>query len=320
MKNTWKRALAVATTAAALALTACSGSTTPSSATSSGSDAAGGRIALMMSHMTNEFVTTVADAAQAEGEQQGFEVVVFDGKQDAATQVTQIEQAVAQGFDGILVEPVSKDGVVPGLVAANDAGVPIATIVQQASDQSLAASYIGGDEVNAGHLQMAEALAAIGDSGEIAILYGPMGSDAQLARDEGYQEVLAATPDVSVKFEDTANWVTAEALTIVENWLASGSDIKAVVAQNDGMAVGAAQAIENAGKTGEILVFGVDATADGVAAIKEGTMAGTVSQDTAGVGRLGVDTMVKLINGETVDAEVLTDATWITKENVDSLG
>lgn len=314
------RAAAVAVALAVpMSLAACSTST-PASGGEGGGDAAGGRIALVMSHMSNEFVTTVADAAVAQGEELGYEVVVFDSKQDASTQVGQIEQAVSQGFDGILVEPVSTDGVVPGLIAANDAGVPIATIVQNASDQSLAAAYIGGDEVNAGRLQMEEAVSAIGGSGEIAVVYGPMGSDAQLARKQGYDQVLAENPAVKVSFEDSGNWVTAEALTIVENWLSTGKALKAVVAQNDGMAVGAVQAVANADKAGEVLVFGIDATADGIAAIKDGGLAGTVSQDTAGVGRLGVETIVKVIGGEEVEPKVLTDAEWIVKDNVDSLG
>lgn len=278
-----------------------------------------GKIALAMSHMTNEFTTTVAKAAEEQAEELGYELTVFDGKQDASTQVSQIEQAVSQGFDGILVEPISTDGVVPGLIAANDAGVPIATIVQRAEDQSLAASYIGGDEEAAGKLQMEEALKTIDGEGEIAVLYGPMGSDAQLARKAGYDAALKENPGVKVAFEQSGNWVTAEALKLVENWLSTGTDIKAVVAQNDGMAVGAAQAIQNAGHGGEIPVFGIDATADGVAAIEDGSMTGTVSQDTPGIGKLGVETIAKVIEGEDVPEDVLTEAQWITKDNLDDL-
>jgi ribose transport system substrate-binding protein/inositol transport system substrate-binding protein len=316
MTKTSLRVAAAAVVAAALLLAGCSAT---GDGSGDGTGEEGQRIALVMSHMTNSFTTTVANAAQARGEELGYEVVVFDSKQDASTQVGQIEQAVSQGFDGILVEPVSTDGVVPGLIAANDAEVPIATIVQRASDQSLAASYIGGDEVNAGRLQMEQALEAVGGEGEIAVLYGPMGSDAQLARKQGYDAVLADNPDVSVAFEQSGNWVTAEALNLVENWLSTGTEIAAVVAQNDGMAVGAVQAIENAGKTGEIQVFGIDATEDGVAAIESGGLAGTVSQDTAGVGELGVETMADIIAGEDVPDEVLTEAQWITAENLDDL-
>ena len=322
-----KLTLAVATMlAAGFLLTACGSApggdtpATPPTTDEPTNGQAGGKIALMMSHMTNSFVTTVADAAKQKGGELGYEVVVFDGKQDASTQVGQIEQAVAQGFRGILVEPVSADGVVPGLIAANDAGVPIATLVQRASQQDLAATYIGGDEVNAGRLQMTEAIKAIGGSGSIGVIYGPMGSEAMLTRQKGYNAVLAENPDVNVAFEGTGNWVTAEGLEWVENWLSPGTELKGIVSQNDGMAVGAVQAIENAGQKGKVMVFGIDATEDGIAAIKDGGMLGTVSQDTPGIGRLGVETMDKMIQGETVPPEVLTVAQWITAGNADTVG
>ena len=87
-----------------------------------------------------------------------------------------------------------------------------------------------------------------------------MGSDGQVGRSEGFDQVLADYPDVTVAFQDTAEWQTEPALTIVENWLNAGKEISAVVAQNDSMAVGAAKAIADAQKTGEIKVYGIDAT------------------------------------------------------------
>lgn len=324
------RVLLGAVVASGLLLTACGGespSPDPTGANTGSKEASApaeggdkGKIALIMSHMTNSFVTTVSEAAKEKGTELGYEVVVFDSNKDANTQVGQIEQAASQGFSGILVEPVSADGVVPGLIAANDAGVPIATLVQKASEQDLAATYIGGDDVNAGKLEMTEALKAIGGEGNIGVLYGPMGSEGMLNRQEGYNQALKENPNVKVAFEGSGNWATAEAMTLVESWLSSGTELKAIVSQNDGMAAGAVQAIENAGQAGKIQVFGVDATEDGLAAIADGGMQGTVSQDTPGIGRLAVETMVKIIGGEKVEPEVLTTAVWITKDNMDTVG
>ncbi|MDO4901630.1 sugar ABC transporter substrate-binding protein [Actinomyces sp.] len=277
------------------------------------------RIALVMSHMTNSFTTTVAGAAVEEGDRLGLSVTVFDGKSDAATQISQIESAVAQGYAGILVEPVSKEGIAPGLKAANEAEIPIATIVQQAEQQDRAAAYIGGDDTAAGKLQMEKVIEAIGEQGQVAVLYGPMGSDGQLQRKAGYDAVLAEHPGVSIVLEQTANWDTAEALTVTENWLSTGTRIDAIVAQNDSMALGALKALTNAGRGDDVHVSGVDATDDGVASISNGGMAGTVSQDTAGIGALAVDVMDRLIKGEKVDVVNYTEAVWITAENADTL-
>lgn len=307
----------LASAALVVTLAACSSPATPGASGSAGQDTGKKlRFALVMSHLTNSFTTTFSEAAKAEAAKQGVDLTVLDAKKDATTQVSLIETAVTQQYDGIMVEPASVDGVKPAFETAKKAGVPIMAVVQMLSDQSLSASYVGGDDVSAGRAQMEKTLAAMGNKGSIAILYGPMGSDGQLARKKGYDEVLAKNPDVKVEFEQSANWVTDEALKITENWLQTGKAVNAVVAQNDGMALGAAKAISDAQQTDKIVVSGVDATTEGLAAIEAGQMLGTVSQDTAGMGAKSVDTMIKVAKGETVEAKYLTTPIWVTKENI----
>lgn len=302
-----------ATTAAPAGSESAAGSSSGAAQTPAGGKL---RIALVMSHLTNAFTTTFSESAKAEGEKQGVEVTVFDGKKDVANQISQIQSAVTQKYDAILVEPISVEGIKPAVEMANEAGIPIATCIQKMKEQELAKAYIGGDDMLAGKLEMEKAIEAIGGKGNIAVLYGPMGSDAQIIRKAGYDEALKNYPDVKIVFEQTANWVTDEALKITENWLASGQEISAVVSQNDSMGIGAAKAISDAGKTDAIKVFGVDATPDGLDAIQKGTMFGSVSQDTAGMGALSVQTIVKIAKGEKTDAEVLTTPVWVTKDNV----
>lgn len=312
-----KMAAALSAVVAAALLSGCSGTATPAASGSASAGTSGQklRIALVMSHLTNSFTTTFSEAAKAEAVKQGVDLTVLDAKKDATTQVGLIETAVTQQYDGIMVEPASVDGVKPAFETAKKADIPIMAVVQKLSDQSLSASYVGGDDLAAGRLEMEKAVEAIGGKGNIAILYGPMGSDAQLVRKKGYDEVLAKNPDVKVVFEQSANWVTDEALKITENWLQTGKTINAVVAQNDGMAVGAAKAVSDAQLTDKVIVTGVDATPEGLAAIKAGQMVGTVSQDTAGMGVLSVQTMIKVIKKEKVDAEYKTTPQWVNKDN-----
>lgn len=274
------------------------------------------KVALLMSHMTNAFVTTVSNAAKAEAAKQGIKLEVFDGKQDASVQISQIDSCITQGYSGIIIEPVSVDGVKPGILAAKNAKIPVITAVQRVSNQEDVAAYVGGDEATAGALEMQKIVEAIGGKGNIAILWGPMGSDAQLARKAGFDQVLKNNPNVKVVFDQTGNWRTDEALKVTENWLQTGTVINAIVAQNDGMAVGAMKAVQDAKKGDSILISGIDATPDGVAGIESGGMYGTVSQDTAGIGILGVQTMVKVLKGEKVAPTINTEANWVTKENV----
>lgn len=275
------------------------------------------KIALCMSHQTNAFTIAVGAGAKAKAEELGVTVDIFDGKQDQATQASQVEQCVNSGYDGILVEPVSVDGIVPAVKAANEEGVPVITVVQQMSGQSeYAKAYRGGNDANAGQLQMEKVAELLGGKGNIAILYGPMGSDGQIIRKEGYDKTLANYPDIHVEFAETANWVTEEALSLVENWLSTGTEINAIVAQNDGMAMGALKAVEDAGLKDSVIVVGVDAVDDALSAINEGRLDGTISQDAAGQGALGVQAMVDYLNGEEIEPVEYTECIWVTKDNV----
>lgn len=320
-----KRFLALLLTGAmALSLAACGGSDTGSgsgagSSAGSGSGAEGGaptyKFALCMSHQTNEFTTLVGEGAKAKGEELGVQVDVFDGKQDSATQISQVESAIQNGYDGIIIEPISVDGIVPAVKQANEANIPVITVVQAMKNQdTMAVAYCGGNEIQASETQMTEALKLIGNKGNIAIIYGPMGSDAQLTRLEGYNNILANNPDVKIVFDETANWVTEEALTLVENWLSTGTEIDLIVSQNDSMAMGALKAVEDAGK--DIPVVGLDAVSDAIQAVADGRLAGTVSQDAYGQGALGVETMYKHLQGEEVEPLNYTECVWINQDNV----
>ncbi len=276
------------------------------------------RVAMCMSHQTNDFVRTITEGAIAKGEELGIEVVVFDGNNDSATQITQIESAVDQGYNGIMFEPINVDAVTQVVQYANENNVPIINIVGAMTDwEQYVAGYSGGDNVTAGQLEMEKVAELIGGEGNIAIINGPMGSDPQIQRRAGYDLVLAEYPNIEVVFEDDAGWATDAALTITENWLQSGTELKAIVCQNDGMAVGAGKAVQDAGVEG-IIVTGVDATADGIDAIKSGMITGTVSQDPAAQGANGTEMLYKVIMGETVENnDIRTENIWIDASNVE---
>ncbi len=272
--------------------------------------------ALFMTHMSNAFTIELSDAVKAQAEELGVNLTVNDAGQDVAKQISQIETAVNQGIDGIIIEPVSVDGIIPAVQMAKEAGVAVVIVNQQISDPSAADAYVGVSNADGGEMEMTKAAEDIGGAGEVAFLLGPMGSDAQIGRSEGYQRVLDQNPDITVAFESTAEWDTAKALTLVENWLQANKNLKAIVAQNDGMALGALKAVEDANLQDSIKVYGLDATPDALAAVNEGRLAATVSQSTTAQGTESMKTCFAIANGESVDSEILVDFTLITKENV----
>ncbi len=272
---------------------------------------------LFMSHMTNAFTIEMSDAVKAKATELGLDLTVYDGGQDAAKQASQVETAVTQGISCIVIEPASVDGLVPAIEGATKAGIPVVVVNQMISAPEVATSFVGVKNVEGGELEMRTAAEAMGGKGNVAFLLGPMGSDAQLGRTEGYYNVLKDYPDIKVVFEQSANWKTDEALKLVENWLQTGTEINAIVANNDGMALGALKAVEDAQLLDTIKVYGLDATPDALAAVKEGKLAATISQSTTEQGKVAMDTCAKLVKGETVEKEIYVQFTLITIENVD---
>ena len=228
------------------ALTGCSsGTETTEESTGGDASAESGdgayKIALIQQHQTNAFQIGVTEGAQAKADELGVELNILSADQDAAKQISQIEQCVSEGYDAILFEPVDPDGLRDAAKAAADAGVIMINIVSACTDwESAGISAVScGDNVKAGENEMQHVADLLGGKGNIAILTGPSSTTDTTARLEGYRNILANYPDMTevIAPADCA-WDTAKAQSTVESWL-SAYDLDAIVCQNDGMAVGA---------------------------------------------------------------------------------
>ena len=332
-----KKMLAILMTGvlAAAVLTGCGGSSSASSTDSSDSAAeateetaeetadtaaepAGGtyKIALIQQHQTNAFQIGVSEAAQAKADELGVELTILSADQDAAKQISQIEQCVSEGYQAILFEPVDPDGLGDAAQAAADKGVIVINVISPCTDwENHGISALScGDNVTAGETEMQHVADLLGGKGNIAILTGPSGDAGGLQRLEGYENILKNYPDmVQVVEPADCQWDTATAQGTVESWL-SAYDLDAIVCENDGMAVGAGNA---AGANSGIVITGVDDTPDGFEAIVDGRITGTVSQDGGAMAANGIEAAVKLINGEQLENNtIITTNIWIDANNV----
>ena len=274
------------------------------------------KIALIQQHQTNAFQIAVSEAAEAKAEEMGVDLTILSADQDAATQISQIEQCVSEGFNAILFEPVDPDGLCDAAKSAADAGVVVINIISACTDWEnygiSAVSY--GDNVKAGEPEMQHVADLLDGKGNIAILTGPSGDSGGLQRMEGYENILKNYPDmVQVVAPADCQWDTASAQATVESWL-SAYDLDAIICENDGMAVGAGNA---AGANSGIVIAGVDGTPDGFEAIKDGRITGTVSQNGGAMAANAIEAAVTLLDGGTLEENVIiTDNTWIDASNV----
>jgi inositol transport system substrate-binding protein len=258
------------------------------------------------------WLTTLRDAmTDYAATQPGVELVMVDSKEDVATQLAQVENFVAQKVDVIVLVPANTDAADPMTKAAQDAGIPLVYVNRIPSNLPEGVAYVGSDSIQAGIMQAEWLAEKLGGKGNVVIMNGNLAQEAAQKRTEGEKQVFAKFPDIKIIREDTGNWSRDQGLALMENWLASGDQIDAVASNNDEMAIGALQAIDAAGKLGEILVGGVDASPDALQEMDKGRLNVTVFQNAKGQGEGGIKAAIALARGEKID-----QITWVPFELV----
>ncbi|HEX3626580.1 MAG TPA: substrate-binding domain-containing protein [Verrucomicrobiae bacterium] len=305
--------------AALLAATVCGcGQKSETASTPSGAPAPAKQVTIGISYqnLQNEFIINIQDAVRAEAKKLNVNLIESDGQGNAENQISQVQDFISKGVDAIILNPYDKEGSAPALNLAVQAHKPIVVVNAIVSNLDKANAYVGSEDAEAGKIAAQRIVDVLHGKGNVVIIHGPNGHSAEVQRTEGIRDILTNNPDVKVVAEQTANWDRAQALNLMENWLASGKKIDAVIAQNDEMALGALKAIQAAGKQGQIAVIGIDAIPDALKAVADGKMVGTVFQDAKGQGTMAVDIAVDLVQGKTVKHDNYIPFQLVTTNNV----
>lgn len=244
-------------------------------------------------------------------------------------QLSQLNNFVANKVDAIIVNPVDTDATVPMSELATKAGIPLIFVNRQPVNvESLPArqAYVGSNDLDSGTLQTKQVChlleaAGKGSGANIYVMEGELSNQAARQRTQDIHDVIA-TPEcnfIKIIDEQTAHWLRDPAQSLMANWLTTGTSFDAVIANNDEMAIGAIQAMRAGGidtKNG-VIVAGIDATQDALAAMKAGDLKVTVFQDAVGQGKGAVNTAVSLVKGERVESKVWVPFLLVTQENMD---
>ena len=270
-------------------------------------------IGLAISTQANPFFVDLREGAEEKAAELGVQLRVVDAQDDSARMLAGIEDLIAAGVDVLLINPTDSAAVIPGVLAANRAGIPVIT-VDRAADGGVVVSHIASDNVLGGRMAAELIVKASGGKAKVVELEGIPGTTAARERGQGFNEVISQYPGIVVVARQEAGFDRARGLTVMENILQAQPEIDFVFAHNDEMALGALVAIEAAGRANQIKVIGFDATDDAVRAVREGRMLATVAQQPRLMGALGVETAVKVLRGETVDAFIPVPLSLVTND------
>lgn len=274
------------------------------------------KLAFMQVFPSNAFWQILKEGVEARAVEDGVtvDVIALPDAAGVADQVAQMEDAVTKGYDGIILGTIDAAGIVQGIQAANDAGIPVIAVDTAPAGGEIV-SLIQTDNVAAATQQGEYVAQLIGGKGKVLNLQGDMANQTAQARNEGLHIALDAYPDIQV-IDQSAHWNQSEGFTITENILTSDPDIAAIAGANDPPILGALQALVAAGRD-DVALVGFDAIPDVVQAIIDGTVDGTIAQFPRVMGTVGVDLMVRHLNGEEVPALVDSGALLVTAENAE---
>ena len=270
-------------------------------------------IGVLLSDTSNTFFVTMQQAIEAKAAELGVKTIVLNGANDSARDVTNMENLLSAGVDIVLYNPVDSDAAAAVAQAAIDKGVQIISLDRGVNGAEVV-SHIASDNVYGGRIATVKLIELLGGTGVLAEIQGMAGASAANDRHQGFVEAVEAAGDgIEVADNQISYWDTTRAMGLMENMLTARPDIQAVFAANDNMAIGAVQAAQQAGRA-DIIIIGFDAEQVALDAIEEGTMYGTIQQQPALMGELGVETAVKYLNGEMVEPFIGAPVALIVKE------
>jgi len=264
------------------------------------------------------FMRYALDQLTDEAKKNNIEVIAADGKRDPQEQIKQIENFITQGVDAIMIHVIDQS-IAPRITKlCLDAKIPLVYFNRKPEDAALSAGKVvavASPEVVAGNLEAEFVAKKLNGKGNVAILMGSMGTAPQIGRTQGTKDVIAKYPGMKVVREQTANFARPDAVTVVEDWLASGVQIDAIIANNDEMAIGAVLVLEEKKMKDKVVVTGVDATSDALKFIADKRLDMTVFQNGGAQGRGAVQTALKLVKHENVPIFTAIPFEPVTFEN-----
>lgn len=270
---------------------------------------------------SHAYVTPANEALNARAAELGIEILSLSQEFNAQTGTDQLNTCIARGVDGIILWPLDPQAYIPGLARAQQAGIPVLLINSPMDPQAepLYASFTGPDVYMQGEMAADAMNEVLGGQGNVVIIAGQAGNGTTIGRVGGFNDQLTELGS-QIQVLDTVNADFDQQKSLVASRdliTRFGDEIDGVYANDDMMARGFLDAWEEARPDQPPPpVVGIGGQRDAFTALEAGEMAATIIQSPAVDGRLAIDTMARILNGETVEKRIPMELTVVTPENV----
>ncbi len=269
-------------------------------------------VALVMKTLNNPFFMDMQQGAEEAAKELQLPIIVQAAERelDVEKQMQIIENLIQRKVAAICLTPAGSREVIPAILKANRAGIPVLILDTRVDSTALAeaggkvATFIGSDNYDGGRLAGERIIEKLGGAGRVAVLEGIPGHETGDSRLRGFHAAVDKAPGIRIVSSQTANWERDQGYNVFQNILQSHPDLQAVFGCNDMMALGAVEAIAAAGRSADILVVGFDAITDAREAIAAGRMEASIAQNPREMGRLAVENAARLMRGEAIPAYI----------------
>ncbi|AVX90062.1 sugar ABC transporter substrate-binding protein [Pseudomonas koreensis] len=268
------------------------------------------KVALVMKSLANEFFLTMEDGAKAYQKEHSADFdLISNGikdETDTAGQTRIVEQMILAKVNALVIAPSDSKAMVPVIKKAVDAGITVINIDNQLDPQivkskNISVPFVGPDNRKGARLvgeYLAKQLKA-GD--EVGIIEGVSTTTNAQQRTAGFKDAMDAA-QIKVVSLQSGDWEIDKGNKVAASILSEYPDVKALLAGNDSMAVGAVSAVRAAGKAGKVQVVGYDNINAIKPMLKDGRVLATADQFAAKQAVFGIETALKILKGEKVDS------------------
>lgn len=271
------------------------------------------KLGVSISTTNNPYFVAMKDGLDKFAGEKKVSLKVADAQDDAARQADDIQNFISQNVDAILINPVDSKAVVSSIKAANSANIPV-ILIDRGSEGGDVLTTVASDNVEAGKMAAEFVVKELGEKVKAFELSGVPGASATVDRGKGFNNI--AKTKLDVLSSQSANFDRAKALNTAQNMIQGHKDVQVIFAQNDEMALGAAQAVKSAGLK-DILIVGIDGQPDAHDAIKNGDITATIAQQPAKMGEIAIQAAIDHYQGKKVKKTTVSPIYLVTKETVD---
>jgi ABC-type sugar transport system substrate-binding protein len=276
------------------------------------------QVALSLPGLQFPFFVFMDKQVQDEAKKLGnVDIATLDAQNQVPKQTADLEAAIAKKYNGVLVSPITAEGMAPAVKEVVDAGIPVVTIDRTVYNVPTLA-HVGADNVKGGEAQGEALLKLFPKGATIFELLGTPGATPAIDRSKGLHNIIDSHPEIKVACQQTGEFTRDKGLAVTENCLGATPQPDAIVAANDDMALGAVEALKAADLTGKVIVIGYDALPEALKLVQSGELYGTVDQFPGEQSRTALRTLTDYVMKgiQPTQHDIFITPKLITKDNI----